>query len=337
MKKKLALILTIALMCSAMVLSGCNSKNPGNSAGSNPPPAGQDSGSYVIGFVPMTLNNEYFITMVNAAQQKANELGVTLEVQAGDQHASAADQLTIVENLITSGVDAICIVPSSSEGLEASLKKCKDAGIPVINLDTILDESILTAAGVEVPFYGTDNFAGAKLAGEYVKEHFDAGTKAAILTGISGQQNAADRRDGFLAGVGDSIKIVAEQSANWEVDQGYSAAQNILTSNPDLGLIYCGNDSMAIGAYRAVKEAKLEQQVKVIGFDGVSEALSMVEHGELLATVAQDPAKMGMMGVENAVKFLDGETIDMKVDTGAKLILQDNVKEQQEYNAQFAN
>lgn len=337
MKKKLALVLAIALMCSAMVFSGCGQEGSGSTTGSNPSSATNGTSDYVIGFVPMTLNNEYFITMVNAAQQKADELGVKLEVQAGDQHASAADQLTIVENLITSGVDAICIVPSSSEGLEASLRKCKDAGIPVINLDTILDESIVKAAGVEVPFYGTDNYAGAKIAGEYVKEHFEAGTKVAILTGISGQQNAADRRDGFIAGAGDAIEVVAEQSANWEVDQGYAAAQNILTSNPDLGLIYCGNDGMAIGAYRAVEEAKLQDQVKVIGFDGVSEALSMVENGQLLATVAQDPAKMGMMGVENAVNLLDGKEIEMKVDTGAKLILQDNVKEQQEYNAQFAD
>ncbi len=336
MKKTLAIVLTIALMCTIM-LAGCGQKAAPaatNAEAAAPAESGKD---YVIGFVPMTLNNEYFITMVNAAEQKATELGVKLEVQAGDQHASAADQLTIVENLITSGVNAICIVPSSSEGLEAALKKAKEANVPVINLDTILDESIVKAAGVEVPFYGTDNYAGAKAAGEYVKANFEKGTKVAILTGISGQQNAADRRDGFIEGAGDAIEVVAEQSANWEVDQGYAAAQNILTGNPDIGLIYCGNDGMAIGAYRAVQEAKLQEQVKVIGFDGVSEALAMVEKGELMATVAQDPAKMGQMGVENAVKLLNGEEIEMKVDTGAKLILKENVKEQQEYNAQFAD
>lgn len=321
MKKFLTIVLIAAMVCSAAALTGCKKQ--------------QEKG-YTIGFVPMTLNNEYFITMVNGAKQKAAELGVKLEIQAGDQHANADAQLTIVENLITSGVDAICIVPSSSQGLETALRKCKEANIPVINLDTILTEEIVKSVGIEVPFYGTDNYAGAKSAGEYVRDHFPKGTKVAILTGIAGQQNAADRRDGFIEGAGDTIVVVAEQSANWEVDQGYNAAQNILTANPDLGLIYCGNDNMAIGAFRAVKEAGMEEQCKVIGFDGISEALSMVEKGELLAIVAQDPARMGIMGVENAVAILQGKKVEMNVDTGAKLILKENVKEQQAYNAQFA-
>ena len=334
MKKRLAIILALLLAVSA-VMAGCGSK-PDDKA---PADSGSSGGSdkTVIGFIPMTLNNEYFITMVNGAKQKASELGVELNVQAGDQHASAAEQLTIVENMITSGVDAICIVPSSSEGLAAALKKCKDANIPVINLDTKLDDSVLKEAGMKVPFYGTDNYAGAKTAGEYVKAHFNPGTKTAILTGIEGQQNAADRRNGFIEGAGDAIKVVAEQSANWEVDQGYAATQNILTANPDVELIYCGNDGMAIGAVRAVKEANKTDQIKVIGFDGISEALNMIASGELYGSVAQFPAEMGILGVENAVKMIKGEDVEQNIDTGAKLILPENVKEHQEYCAKYAD
>lgn len=337
MKRKLiALVMSLAMV---LGLGACSQSGEDQTAATNSENTEQTEGTgeaYSIGFIPMTLNNEYFITMVNGAKAKAAELGVDLTVQAGDQHANAAEQLTIVENMITSGVDAICIVPSSSEGLQAALQKCKEAGVTVINIDTKLDQAILDAVGMEVPFYGTDNYAGAKSAGEYVKENFEAGTKTAILTGIAGQQNAADRRDGFIEGAGDAIEIVAEQSANWEVDQGYSAAQNILTANPDLELIYCGNDSMAIGALRAVQEANLTEQVKIIGFDGVSEALNMIANGELLGSVAQYPAEMGIMGVENAVKALQGEEIEQYIDTGAKLITADNVAEHQEYVAQYA-
>ncbi|MEL7656408.1 MAG: sugar ABC transporter substrate-binding protein [Bacillota bacterium] len=331
MKKKFAIILALMLSVSVM-MAGCST-----GASSDEASADSADGETVIGFIPMTLNNEYFITMVNGAEQKAAELGVELNVQAGDQHASAAEQLTIVENMITSGVDAICIVPSSSEGLAAALKKCKEANIPVINLDTKLDAEILKEAGVTVPFYGTDNYAGAKSAGEYVKANFKPGTKTAILTGIEGQQNAADRRNGFIEGAGDAIEVVAEQSANWEVDQGYAATQNILTANPDVELIYCGNDGMAIGAVRAVKEANKTDQIKVIGFDGISEALNMIVAGELYGSVAQYPAEMGILGVENAVKLLNGEEVEQNIDTGAKLILPENVAEHQEYCKQYAD
>jgi len=188
MKKLLSTLLVLVLALS-LVLGGC--------AKEEEQPAAKEEKEITIGFVPMTLNNEYFITMVNGAQQKADELGIKLDVQAADQHASAAAQLTIVENMITSGVDGICIVPSSSEGLLTALKKCKEAGIPVINLDTKIDQAILDEAGIEVAFYGTDNYAGAKSAGEYVVANIAKGTETAILTGIEGQQNAADRRNGF--------------------------------------------------------------------------------------------------------------------------------------------
>ena len=81
-----------------------------------------------IGFIPMTLSNEYFITMVNAAQMEADKLGVDLIVQGAQQHASAEEQMQIMENMITRRVDAICIVPSSSEGLIPVLRKAEKAG-----------------------------------------------------------------------------------------------------------------------------------------------------------------------------------------------------------------
>lgn len=336
MRKRFSFILAGILSLSVM-LGGCSTGGNGSAKDNNTSNASKSADKpYTVGFIPMTLNNEYFITMVNGAQQKADELGVKLDIQAGDQHANAAEQLTIVENMITSGVDVICIVPSSSEGLAVALEKCMKANIPVINLDTKLDQSVLDQVGAEVPFYGTDNFKGGVSAGEYVKANFKAGTKTAILTGISGQQNAADRRNGFVEGAGDAITIVAEQSANWEVDQGYSATQNILTANPDLQLVYCGNDGMAIGALRAVEEAGKQEQIKVIGFDGVSEALNLIEQGKLLGSVAQYPAEMGIMGVANAIKLLKGETVEQYADTGAKLITTENVAEHKTYIQKFA-
>jgi ribose transport system substrate-binding protein len=345
MKKRLAVVVAM-VSCMALMLSACakenstSDKNVNNEKNENTTDKTdqvnkEEKKEIIIGFVPMTLNNEYFITMVNGAKEKAAELGVQLDVQAADQHASAAAQLTIVENMLTSGVDAICIVPSSSEGLVSALKKCKEANIPVINLDTIISQSVLDEADTSVPFYGTDNYKGAQLAGEYVVAKMPKGTKTAILTGIEGQQNASDRRNGFVDAAGDHITIVAEQSANWEVDQGYTATQNIISGNPDVELIFCGNDGMAIGAVRAVEEAGMKDTVKVIGFDAISEALNLVESGSMLGTVAQFPAEMGILGVDNAVKIINGDTVETKLDTGAKLITSENVKEHKEYTKKY--
>lgn len=348
MKKLSAVLLVVVL--ALMALTACSNgqkatgKETGNASTSTGSQSSQSSNSNAtsgkdeiyIGFAGMTLNNEYHVTLANGAKKKAEELGAKIDVQAGDQHASAAAQLTIIENYIENGVDGIIIVPSASEGLEAALKKCKEKGIPVINADTQLDETIVKNAGLEVPFYGTDNYQGAKLAGEYVKEHFPEGTVTAILTGIEGQKNAADRRNGFIEGAGDHIKLVAEQTANWEVDQGYTAAQNILSAHPDLQLFFCSNDNMGIGALRAVQEAGLQDQVKIIGFDAVSEALNLVESGDFEATVAQFPAKMGELSVENLVKMIKGESYEKYIDTGCQLITKDNVAEFKDYLSKYA-
>ncbi len=294
-----------------------------------------DNGAKTIGFVGMTMNNEYHITLANGAVVEGKKLGVKVEVQAGDQHSSAAQQLTIIENMIANGVDGILLVPSSSDGLESALKQCKEANIPVINLDTKLTQNVIDNVGIKVPFYGTNNYQGAKMAGEYVAANFAKGTKTAILKGIEGQTNAADRYNGFIDGAKDTIKVVAEQTANWEVDQGYTVTQNIISSNPDVELFFCSNDNMGIGALRAINEAGLQDQIQIIGFDAVSEALNLVENGEFLATVAQYPAEMGKLGVKNMVKIFEGGQAEQNIDTGVKVILKDDVKSFKEYLTEF--
>jgi ribose transport system substrate-binding protein len=289
-----------------------------------------------IGFIPMTMNNEYFITMVKAAGQEAAKSGSKLIVQAGDSHSDADSQLTIIENMIQRKVDAICIVPSSSSSLMVALKQAEKAGIPVINLDTKIDAKLVADAGLKpVPFIGTNNYDGAVKGGAYALKNFGiAGKKVAILTGISGQQNAADRRNGFVDGA-KGIKIIAEQTANWEIDQGFNVAQNILQANPDIAFISCGNDNMALGALRAVKEAGMSDKVRVMGFDAISSALDAIEQGTLAATVAQYPAEMGILGVQMAQKLASGQKGDLMTSTKTEIIDKSNVAAFKQYLKQF--
>lgn len=297
---------------------------------------GQQEKGVVIGFIPMTMNNEYFITMVNAAEKEAAKLGVSLNVQAGDSHSSADAQLMIIENMIQCKVDAICIVPSSSSSVIVALKKAEKAGIPVINIDTRIDAAMVEEAGLKpVPFIGTDNYSGAAMGAKYAMENLNLkGSKVAILTGISGQQNAADRKNGFVDNAM-GINIVSEQTANWEVEQGYNVLQNVLQANPDITFVSCGNDGMALGAAQAVKEAGKSDSVQVFGYDAVSAALDAVEEGALVGTVAQFPAEMGILGVQTSLKLLAGEPVDLTTYTKTEVIDKSNVADFKAYLKQF--
>ncbi|MEA4854487.1 MAG: sugar ABC transporter substrate-binding protein [Christensenella sp.] len=286
----------------------------------------KDYSGYTIGFCGMTLNNEYHIMVANAVSQACKALGMNVEIQAGSQHQSVAEQLTIIENYISQGVDGIILVPAASDGLISALQECQKANIPVINLDTQLDDNTLTTLGTEIPFYGTDNYVGGQLVGEKVAEMYPNGCKVAILRGVQGQTNDEDRYKGFLDKAG-KVDLVAEQHADWETDKGYTAVQNIIQSNPDLEVVYCENDLMGVGAYQAVDEAGLTDQIKVFSYDGITEGIQYVIDGKFVLTCAQQPIEMGKLGVINMAKIFAGETAEKYIDTGCKLVTADNAKE----------
>jgi ribose transport system substrate-binding protein len=285
----------------------------------------------------MTLENEYFITMVNAAQIEAQEQGASLLVQAGTTHGSVEEQLQIIEDMIARNVDAICVVPSSSTGLISAIKKAEAAGIPVINLDTKIDADAVKNAGLEpVPYIGTNNYDGAHMGGEYALENLDIlNTEVAILTGISGQQNAADRRNGFVDATEGKVTVVAEQTANWEVEQGYNVFQNILQANPEVSFVFASNDNMGLGALRAIQEAEKTDQIKVMGYDAVGGALDSIAEGEMSATVAQFPAEIGIKGVQAAMTLIEGGSVPEVTFTKTEVIDKTNVESFKEYLSKF--
>ena len=129
------------------------------------------------------------------------------------------------------------------------------------------------------------------------------------------------------------MEVVAEQTANWEVEQGYNVFQNILQANPDLKLVFASNDNMGIGAYRAIKEAN--KDVTVIGYDAIPASLDAVKAGEFAGTIAQFPAEMGEMGVQTAIKLINGEEVPMNIQTASMLIYASNVEWFEEYLGQY--
>lgn len=282
-----------------------------------------DYSDKTIGFVGMTLNNEYHIILANSVKKAADAAGVKVEIQAGSEHASAEEQLKIIENYIEEGVDGIILVPASSDGLVSALQDAKKAGIPVINLDTKLSDKTIEALDEDIPFYGTDNYKGGQLTGEFFAKKYPDGAKVAILRGVEGQTNDDDRYNGFLNKAG-NVDVVAEQHANWETDKAYTAVQNFIQSNPDLDAVYAENDLMGLGAYQAIDEAGLTDQIKIFSYDGVVAGLQAVKDGQFVSTCAQQPIEMGKLGVINMIKVFAGEDAEQYIDTGCNLVTSKN-------------
>jgi len=287
----------------------------------------QGGGAPRIALVLKTANNPFFIEMQRGAEETAKQLGVTLIVQAAERELDVEKQMQIIENLIQTKVAALCITPSGSREIVPAIEKANRASIPVVIVDTRVDPKVMSESTAKIStFIGSDNYEGGKIAGEFLAKHLGGKGKVAVLEGIPGHETGDSRLRGFRDALKATpgIEIVASQTANWERDQGFNVFQNILQSHPDLQAVFACSDLMALGAVEAIAAAKKTGQISVVGFDALDEARKAVLNGTMLATVAQFPAKMGSMAVENAYNVLKGQQVKTEIVVPIQLITKEN-------------
>jgi len=309
--KKGLLFKFFSLMIAILLLGACSmdegkEKNSGNEGG-------KDSEKKKIGLSISTLNNPFFVTLKEGAEAKAKELGVDLTTV--DAQDDPAKQVSDIEDLIQQGVDLVLVNPADSSAVVSAIEAANDAGIPVITIDR-------SAEGGEVAAHiASDNVAGGKMAGELIIEQLAGRGKVVELEGISGSSAARERGQGFNDAIKEAsgIEVVARQTANFDRAQGLSVMENIIQSTKDFQAVFAHNDEMALGALEAIEAAGLKDVI-VVGFDATDDAVKAVEEGKLFATIAQKPKKMGEIGVETAVKVLNGEKVDTFIPVELELI-----------------
>ena len=176
-----------------------------------------------LALVMKTPNNPFFIDMQKGAEEAARRLGVELTVQAPEREIDVEKQMQIIENLIETGVGALCIAPASSKGILPALAKANAARIPIVVVDDEVDREAAAEAGVHTESYvGSDNVEGGRLAGRYLVEASGGRANVAVLEGIPGHETGDSRLRGFHETVkaAPGVRIVASQTANGERDQG---------------------------------------------------------------------------------------------------------------------
>ena len=307
------------IVIAAALLSSCNRETARVGGGGKP----------TVALVLKTLNHPYFVDMRRGAQEAADRLGVTLQVQAAEREIDVEKQMQIVENLIQTGIQALAITPSGSREIVSALVKARDAKVPIVVVDTRLDPKAAADAGVHPEtFVGSDNYEGGKLAGEYLVKATGGKAHVGILEGIPGHETGDSRLRGFRDAVKDTagVTIVASQPANWERDQGFNVFQNMLQAHPDIDSVFACSDLMALGALEAISAAHRTGSIKVVGFDALDDAKKAIAEGTMAASVAQFPAEMGRAAIESAVKVIRGEKIPDDIKVKLELVTRDNAK-----------
>jgi ribose transport system substrate-binding protein len=274
--------------------------------------AAQDGAT--IGLSVSTLNNPFFVTLVDGAQAAADAAGAELIVL--DAQDDSATEAANIEDLIAQGVDAILINPTDSDAIVPSILAANDAGIPVFTVDRG------AAGGVVVSHVASDNVAGGVLAATFLCDALGGEGMVVELEGIPGTSAARDRGLGFNNYMAEScagVEIVARQTANFNRAEGLTVFENILQAQDSIDGVFAHNDEMILGAIEAANAAGREG-ITFVGFDAVDDAVAAVKGGSLAATVAQQPALIGQLGVEAAVAFLGGEAVAESVPVDLALV-----------------
>ena len=306
MKKLIALVLCFVLAMSCM--TGCRIVIDGEETSNKATVNGS------IGLSVSTLNNPFFVTLVEGAEAEAAKQGVKLQVtDAGDD---AAKQTTDIETLVSSGISVLIVNPVDSDAVTGAVQAALAQGVRVISVDRAVNGATVDCQ------IASDNVAGAAMATEFIVEKLGEGAAVAELEGVTGASAAIDRSAGFHSVADTKLNVAASQTANFNRAEGMTVMENMLQGNGDIKGVFAANDEMALGALEAISGAG--KDVLVVGFDATADAIEAIKAGRMAATIAQQPDLLGATAVENAVALIGGQSIEANIPVEVTLVTIEN-------------
>jgi ribose transport system substrate-binding protein len=269
--------------------------------------------------IPET-DNPFFRELRAGARQAAELSGVRLDVvvaansakrQARQLHAAAGEDS-----------EAVVVNPVDPDGAGSAVRPALRQDIPVVAVDRELE-----GADVESTVE-SDNVDGGLQAAQALADAIDAHGQVIHLQGDPQTSTSQERGAGFEQGLEQfsGIDLATKQPAYFDRATAREVTRNLLRYYPHANAIFAENDEMALGAIDVLGK-RAGTEVKVVGYDGTTEALRAIEAGRMEATVAQRPEQLGRVAVEQAVSAIDGAQVTPRVPVGVELVTAGNVGE----------
>jgi erythritol transport system substrate-binding protein len=300
------LAVLIVLLMAVVAFSGCGTQQNQGSSGSsssnnqtsNSNSANATNSKKLIVIITPSHDNPFFKTEADVADATAKQLGYDTLVLSHDDDPTKQSQE--FDTAISRKAAAIICDNAGADATVAAVKKAKDAGIPTFLIDREINQT-----GLAISQIVSNNSQGAKLvAQEFVKLMGEKGNYVELL-GKESDTNAAVRSTGFHSVLDQypGLKMVAQQTANWDQNEAYTKMESILQAHSDIKGVICGNDTMALGAYAALKAAG-KGDVIVVGFDGSNDVRDSILAGGIKATAMQPCSEIAKMAVEEADQYI---------------------------------
>lgn len=310
----------VPLAATALVLAACGDDEGDGADGGDAAEGAAEE--YDIVLVPGVTGDEFYVSMECGAREAADELGVNVDVQGADQFDPTL-QTPVLEAVIASEPDAILIAPTDTTAMQAPIQQAVDAGITVVLVDTTLDDPSIAVSAI-----ASDNVEGGRLAADALAEQIGEEGKVMVINVNPGISTTDQRQQGFEEGIAEypNIEYIGTEFSQNEPARAAEIVSATLAAEPDLNGIFGTNLFSAEGAATGVRNAGPQgENIRVVGFDAGPAQIDQLEQGQVQALVVQKPIEIGRMGVEQAVRALNGEETEEQITTDFVTATQDNL------------
>lgn len=301
----------------SIALPGCEEKP------STTPPASTSTaptGALRIAVVPKGTTHIFWQSVEAGARKAEKDLGVNVTFRGPAKEDDREQQVSLVQNLISSKYDAIVLAPLDDKALVGPVRQATAVKIPVVIIDSGLDA---TPGQDFVSFIATDNHRGGEMAGERMIESLSGKGSVLLLRYQEGSASTALREQGFIDAIAKAPGITLidpKRYAGPTRGSAQEAAENLLLANPRFDGVFCPNESSAYGMLLALRGRGLAGKVKFIGFDASDAAVEAMRSGEVDALILQNPIRMGELGVRTAVEAIRTGKVPSHIDTGVMIV-----------------
>ena len=284
----------------------------------------QDSSKRVIGVVPKGTNHIFWQTVRAGALAAADEFDFEILWNAPQIETDSSRQITIVENLINRKVDGIVLAPVDEEALVGVVERAAEHGIPVSIFDSALNSDRI------ISFIATDNYSSGVMAAERMGKILDGRGKVGVIGFMPGSASTMKRESGFVDTIEKQfpgIEVVGVKYTMADRAKALAEAENLMTAHPDLAGLFADNESSTDGTVRAVKQRGMAGKVQIVGYDASPELIEELRARTIDSIVVQNPFKMGYESTKAIGLHLRGEQPVREMDSGAHLILRENIEQ----------
>jgi inositol transport system substrate-binding protein len=266
--------------------------------------------------VSMDKFDDNFLTVLrnSMAEYAKTQPGVTLQIE--DAKDDVSKQLSQVQNFIANGVDAIIVNPVDTSATGAITKAAADAGVPLVYVNR--EPIDVDKLGPKAAFVASNEAESGTLEAKQICKLLGGKGNILVMEGVLSNQSAVQRTKDIHEVIStpdcSGMKVVAEQTANYDRTQAQNLMTNWLSKGMQFDAVVSNNDEMAIGALQAMKSAGVDTKKAIVGgVDATQDALASMKGGDLKVTVFQDAAGQGKGAVDAALALAAGKPVEKKV------------------------